>query len=56
MAYPSPAPLSVDALDLVLKPFGESLMPPRAAYVSPEVYAWEQRHMYGSRICDRSRR
>jgi glycine betaine catabolism A len=48
MAYSSPAPLSADALDLVLKPFGESVMPPREAYVSPEVYAWEQRHMYAA--------
>src|SRR5262245_2138559 len=52
MAYPTPAPLPADALDLLRKPFGESLMPPREAYVSPEVYAWEQRHLYaGSWTC-----
>ena len=46
MANPTPAPLPVDALDQVLKPFGESLTPPRAAYVDPDVFAWEQRHLF----------
>jgi glycine betaine catabolism A len=30
-----------------LLPFGESRMLPRAAYVDPAVFAWEQRHMFG---------
>jgi glycine betaine catabolism A len=49
---PIPAPLAADALDLVLRPFGESIMPPQAAYVSADVYAWEQRHLFaGSWLC-----
>jgi glycine betaine catabolism A len=52
MANLTPAPLPADALDQVLKPFGESIMLPQAAYVSPDVFAWEQRHLFaGSWAC-----
>ena len=30
-----------------LRPFGESRMLPRAAYVDPAVFEWEKRHMFG---------
>jgi phenylpropionate dioxygenase-like ring-hydroxylating dioxygenase large terminal subunit len=30
-----------------LRPFGESRMLPRAAYLDPAVFAWEQRHIFG---------
>jgi Rieske 2Fe-2S family protein len=30
-----------------LRPFGQSRMLPRAAYVDPAVFAWEQRHFFG---------
>jgi Rieske 2Fe-2S family protein len=30
-----------------VRPFGESRMLPRAAYVDPAVFAWEQRHFFG---------
>jgi Rieske 2Fe-2S family protein len=44
--YP-PAPLDPAALAQSLRPFGESRMLPRAAYVDPAVFAWERRHMFG---------
>ena len=47
---PSPvdhAPLDPSALADSLLPFGESRMLPRAAYVDPEVFAWEKRHFFG---------
>ena len=34
-----------------LAPFGESRMLPRAAYVDPAVFAWEQRHIFSSWMC-----
>jgi glycine betaine catabolism A len=39
----------IDSAGLVdsLRPFGESRMLPRAAYVDPAVFAWEQRHFFG---------
>jgi Rieske 2Fe-2S family protein len=42
-----PAPLDPAAVAQSLLPFGESRMLPRAAYVDPAVFAWEQRHMFG---------
>jgi Rieske 2Fe-2S family protein len=42
-----PAPLDRGELELALRPFGESRMLPRAAYVDPAVFAWEQRHFFG---------
>ena len=42
-----PAPLDPTAVARSLRPFGESRMLPRAAYVDPAVFAWEQRHMFG---------
>ncbi|MGO8877308.1 MAG: Rieske 2Fe-2S domain-containing protein, partial [Acidimicrobiales bacterium] len=44
---PDVAPIDPRELELVLRPFGESRMLPRAAYVSEAVFAWEQRHFFG---------
>jgi phenylpropionate dioxygenase-like ring-hydroxylating dioxygenase large terminal subunit len=44
--YP-PAPLDPAELAASLLPFGQSRMLPRAAYVDPAVFAWEQRHFFG---------
>src|SRR6201995_95382 len=41
------APLSAAGVADALRPFGESRMLPRAAYVDPAVFAWEQRHFFG---------
>jgi glycine betaine catabolism A len=41
-----PVPLDPAALEAALRPFGESRMLPRAAYVSQEVFAWEQRNFF----------
>jgi Rieske 2Fe-2S family protein len=41
------APLSPAGVADALRPFGESRMLPRAAYVDPAVFAWEQRHFFG---------
>jgi Rieske 2Fe-2S family protein len=38
------APLDQAGVADSLRPFGESRMLPRAAYVDPAVFAWEQRH------------
>jgi glycine betaine catabolism A len=43
----SPAPLDPAALADSLRPFGESRMLPRAAYVDAAVFEWEQRHFFG---------
>ena len=43
-----PAPVDPGALARSLQPFGESVMLPRAAYVDPAVFAWEQKHLFGS--------
>lgn len=40
------APLDPSALQECLRPFGESRMPPRAAYVDPAVLAWERRELF----------
>ncbi len=43
-----PAPIDRAGLEQALRPFGESRMLPRAAYVDPAVFEWEQRHFFGS--------
>ncbi|MDQ1620137.1 MAG: glycine betaine catabolism [Actinomycetota bacterium] len=46
------APLDAASLDPALLPFGESTMLPAAAYTSPDVFAWEQRHFFaGTWVC-----
>ncbi len=40
------APLEPAGLEAALRPFGESRMLPRAAYVDPDVFAWEQEHFF----------
>jgi Rieske 2Fe-2S family protein len=47
----APAPLNPDDLALALKPFGSSRMLPKAAYVDPEVLAWERRTVFADWIC-----
>src|ERR1700749_2226632 len=42
-----PAPPDRGERELALRPFGESRMLPRAAYVDPAVFDWEQRHFFG---------
>ena len=42
-----PAPLDPAALAQALRPFGESRMLPRDAYVDPAVFEWEKRYMFG---------
>jgi Rieske 2Fe-2S family protein len=49
---PDVAPLDPRELEAALRPFGESRMLPRAAYVSPDVFAWEERHFFaGGWMC-----
>jgi Rieske 2Fe-2S family protein len=46
------APIDQDELAASLRPFGQSRMLPRAAYVDAEVFAWEQRHFFeGGWLC-----
>jgi Rieske 2Fe-2S family protein len=46
------APLNRAELDAALRPFGESVMLPRDAYVDPAVFAWEQRNFFdGGWVC-----
>lgn len=40
------APLSLDALECVLAPFGSSSTLPGEAYASAEIFAWEQEHFF----------
>ena len=48
----APAPLDSAAVAEALAPFGDSRMLPRAAYVDPDVFAWEQRHFFtGGWMC-----
>ncbi len=42
-----PAPLDAAALAESLRPFGQSRMLPRAAYVDQAVFDWEQRNFFG---------
>jgi glycine betaine catabolism A len=44
---PAPAPLDQGELAQSLRPFGESRMLPRAAYVDPAVFGWEQQNFFG---------
>jgi len=47
-----PAPLDPAALADSLRPFGQSRMLPRAAYVDDAVFAWEQQHFFaGGWMC-----
>src|ERR1700722_1157400 len=41
------APVDRAGLAAALRPFGESRMLPRAAYVDPVVFEWEQRNFFG---------
>jgi Rieske 2Fe-2S family protein len=41
------APIDRAGLEEALRPFGESRMLPREAYVDPAVFEWEQRHFFG---------
>jgi glycine betaine catabolism A len=51
-AYRQAAPVARSELATALLPFGESTMLPRAAYVDPVVFAWEQDNIFASRwIC-----
>jgi Rieske 2Fe-2S family protein len=43
----APAPVDRAGLEEVLRPFGQSRMLPRAAYVDPAVFSWEQRVFFG---------
>src|ERR1700726_2350371 len=43
----APAPLDRAGLAEALRPFGESRMLPRAAYVDPAVFEWERRNFFG---------
>jgi Rieske 2Fe-2S family protein len=45
------APVPKDDLDATLAEFGHSRMLPRAAYVDPAVFAWEQQHIFSSWLC-----
>ena len=46
------APLPESDLLEVLRPFGESSLLPAAAYLDPEVLAWEQEHLFdGGWVC-----
>ncbi len=46
--YRTQAPLSVEELEAALRPFGQSRMLPRAAYVDEAVLEWERRHFFDS--------
>ena len=39
-------PIDPAAIEAALAPFGRSVTLPAAAYTSPEVFAWEQRHLF----------
>jgi Rieske 2Fe-2S family protein len=41
------APLDRAGVQEALRPFGQSRMLPREAYVDPAVFEWEQRHFFG---------
>src|SRR3984957_15242892 len=41
------APVDRAGLAAALRPFGESRLLPRAAYVDPAVFEWEERHFFG---------
>src|SRR5579875_1194074 len=50
-AAASDLPLPVAELEATLAEFGTSRMLPGAAYVDPEVFAWEQRNIFSSWVC-----
>jgi Rieske 2Fe-2S family protein len=50
-AFADDAPLPVAELEATLAEFGTSRMLPRAAYVDPAVFAWEQRNIFSSWMC-----
>ena len=41
------APLGRAGVEEALRPFGQSRMLPREAYVDPAVFEWERRHFFG---------
>src|SRR5882757_3156034 len=46
------APIAAESLEAVLRPFGESRMPPAEVYQSEALLAWERRHVFaGSWTC-----
>ena len=46
-----PAPVPAADLAAALAPFGQSRMLPRAAYVDPAVFEWEQRNIFSGWTC-----
>ncbi|MCW2515303.1 MAG: (2Fe-2S)-binding protein [Mycobacterium sp.] len=50
-SHAEPAPVPAHDLAASLAPFGSSRMLPRAAYVDPEVFDWEQRHIFSGWKC-----
>ncbi len=42
------APVDLREIEAALRPHGESLMLPRAAYTDPAVLAWERRHFFAA--------
>lgn len=46
-----PAPVPADDLAASLAPFGQSRMLPRAAYVDPAVFTWEQQAIFSGWTC-----
>ncbi len=48
---PAPAPVPAADLAAALAPFGHSRMLPRAAYVDPAVFEWEQRNIFSGWTC-----
>jgi Rieske 2Fe-2S family protein len=42
------APLPPEAVEAAARPFGQSRMLPADAYLSPDVFAWEQRHLFAA--------
>jgi Rieske 2Fe-2S family protein len=46
LSWLDPDDRSPGSLQAALQPFGQSRMLPGAAYTSPQVFAWEQRHLF----------
>jgi Rieske 2Fe-2S family protein len=44
----TPAPIDTSGILAALRPHGESVMLPAAAYTDPAVYAWERRHLFAA--------
>ena len=50
--FPFAAPIPADALARVVAPFGSSCTLPGLAYSAPEVFSWEQEHLFeGAWVC-----